>query len=215
MSGKGRSIPYSPKELAWIKRRCTRPRREAHALFCRTFSRTNVSLDHFKSLCARKGWTTGRTGCFPKGGTPFNKGKQMPYNANSARTQFKKGGLPHNTKYLGHERVTDDGYVEISVAETNPHTGFCRRYVLKHRHLWEQQHGPVPDGYALKCLDGNRLNTDPSNWIVISRSLLPFLNGRRGPNYDQAAPAVKPAILTLAKLKCARFSKAKAMGVTK
>lgn len=204
---KGRGIPYSPKELAWIKRRCAMPRREAHALFCRTFGRSDISLDNFKSLCTRQGWRTGRTGHFAKGGRPHNLGKQMPYNANSARTQFKKGGLPHNAKSLGHERVSKDGYVEISVAETNPHTGYGRRYVLKHRHLWEQRNGPVPEGHVLKAIDGNRLNTDPSNWTLIQRSLLPFLNGHRGPNYDQAAPAVKPAILTLAQLKRARFAK--------
>lgn len=211
MSGRGHGIPYSPHELAWIKRHCALARREAHAVFCRTFNRSDISLDNFKSLCTRKGWTTGRTGCFPAGHTPFNAGKAMPCNANSAKTQFKKGRLPHNTKYLGHERVTVDGYVEISIAATNPRTGYCRRYVLKHKHLWEQQHGPVPDGHVLKNLDGNRLNTDPSNWTAIPRGLLPFLNGHRGPSYDQAAPDVKPVILTLAKLKRVRFSKTKAM----
>lgn len=200
---KGHALPYAPKELAWIKRHCTAPRREAHAAFCRRFNRADVSLGAFNGLCKRKGWTTGRTGCFPKGNVPHNLGKTRPFNANSARTQFKKGHLPHNTKYLGHERVTD-GYVEVSIAETNPHTGYERRYVLKHKYLWEQQHGPVPAGHVLKCLDGNRLNTDTSNWELISRSLLPLLNGHRGPNYDLAPQELKPAILTLAKLKRAR-----------
>lgn len=209
MSGRGRSIPYSAKELAWIKARRALPRRAAHALFCRTFGRTDICLDNFKALCTRRGWTTGRTGCFPKGHVPANKGKRMPYNAASAKTQFKKGHRPANMKYLGHERVTVDGYVEVSIAETNPHTGFERRYVLKHRLLWERKHGRVPAGHCLKSLDGNRLNTDPSNWIAVPRALLPFMNGHRGPNYDPAPAAVKPAILALAKLKHARFSRVK------
>jgi HNH endonuclease len=206
---KGRPLTYSERELAWIKRHCTRPRREAHALFCTTFRRTDVTLDNFKHLCARHGWVTGRSGCFPKGHTPDNKGKRMPFNANTATTQFKKGHLPHNTKYLGHERVSVEGYVEISIAKTYPHTGFWRRYVLKHKYLWERQHGAVPAGHYLKSKDGNRLNTDPDNWILLPRSVQPFLNGHRGPNYDQAAPEVRPAILTLAKLKRARFTKTK------
>ena len=212
MRGRGHWILYSSRELAWIRKQRGMPRRAAHAMFCRTFRRSDVSLDNFKKLCARKGWRTGRTGCFPKGHIPHNLGKTMPYHANRARTQFKKGHLPHTTRYLGHERVSMDGYVEISIADTNPHTGYGRRYVLKHRYLWTQQHGPVPAGHCLKCLDGNRRNTDPSNWIPISRSLLPFLNGHRGPHYDQAAPAVKPAILTLAQLKRARFLKTHARG---
>lgn len=203
-------ITYSSMELAWIKRHCPMPRRDAHAAFCKTFCRAGISLDNFKALCKRNGWTTGRTGCFPKGHTPANKGQTMPYNANSAKTQFQKGGVPHNIKYLGHERITVDGYVEINIAETNPHTGYGRRYVPKHTHLWQQQHGPVPAGHFLKCVDSNKLNTDPSNWLLLPRSVQPFLNGHRGPNYDQAAPEVRPAILTLAKLKHARFSKTKA-----
>lgn len=211
---RGSDIPYTPTELAWIKRHRTMPRREAHGRFCDKFTRTDVSFDNFKSLCTRNGWTTGRTGQFPKGLPPHNLGKKMPYHANSASHRFKNGNSPHNTKFLGHERVSKDGYVEISVAERNPHTGYWRRYVLKHKHLWEQQHGPVPSGHALKCKDGNRLNTDPSNWLLISRRLLPFLNGHRGPNYDQSAPEIKPVILTLAKLKRARFSKTKSTGRT-
>lgn len=206
---KGRRIVYSPCEIAWIKRHCTLPRRQAHAEFVRAFGRGDVSVDAFKQLCLRKGWKTGRTGCFQAGAVPHNLGKRMPFHANSAATQFKKGNLPHNTRYLGHERVTVAGYVEISIAETNPHTGFARRYVLKHRYLWEREHGPVPNGHVLKCRDGNRLNTDPSNWMLLSRALLPFLNGHRGPNYDQAPAAVKPAILALARLKRARFTRAK------
>lgn len=197
------AIPYTTKELAWIRRHCALPRRDAHARFCHTFDRTDVSFENFKALCTRKGWGTGRTGYFPNGHVPYNLGQARPSHPNSAKTQFQKGRVPHNTKYLGHERVNKDGYVEISVAETNPHTGYERRYVLKHKHLWEQQHGPVPAGHVLKSVDGNRLNTDPANWTPIPRRLLPFLNGHRGPNYDQSAPALKPAILTLAKLKCA------------
>jgi hypothetical protein len=77
----------------------------------------------------------------------------MPYNANSAATQFKKGGVPPNAKFLGYERVSKDGYIEISINQKNPHTGYERRFVLKHKYLWETQNGPVPAGMCLKCLD--------------------------------------------------------------
>ncbi len=204
---KGRWIIYTARELAWIKRHSTEPRRVAHARFCQVFGRTDVTVDSFKQLCLRRGWKTGRTGCFPKGHVPDNKGKRMPYNANSAATQFKKGSIPPNRKWIGHERVDPDGYVWISVAERNPHTGHARRYVPKHKYLWEKLNGPVPKGYVLKSKDGHRRNTDPSNWILIPQSLLPFLNGHRGPSYDDAPSELKPAILTMAKLKRARFDK--------
>lgn len=198
---KGQAIPYTEQELAWIKRNCTKPRKEAHEAFCKKFGRSDVSMVNLHALCKRKGWFTGRTGRFEKDHIPANLGKKMPYNANNARTQFKKGRVPHNTNYLGHERVSKDGYVEISIAETNPHTGFERRYVLKHRHLWEQANGKLPDDMCLKCLNGDRTNTDPSNWEAIPRATLPYLNGHRGFDYANSSPEVRPAIITFAKLK--------------
>lgn len=179
------------------------PRRDLHAAFVREFDRPELTVDHIKALCTRQGWKTGRTGCFEPGAVPPNKGKKMPYNANSARTQFKKGQLPKNTKFLGHERIdAKDGYVYVSVAETNPHTGFERRYVLKHKWQWEQANGPVPDGMCLKCLDGDKTNTNPSNWELIARAVNLRLNGRWSLAYDQAEPEVRPAVLAAAKLRC-------------
>jgi hypothetical protein len=206
---KGRQIPYSSEERDYIRSVSQWPRHEAHASFCQKFRRDEVSLKNFNSLCKRNGWLTGRTGCFVKGEVPHNKGKQCEpgkggRHPNARRSQFKKGNLPHNTKYLGHERVSKDGYVEISVNQPNPHTGFERRYVLKHKWLWEQLHGPVPEGHALKALDSNPLNTDPSNWEPVPRGVLARLNGgrfRKTVPYDDAQPEIKPLVMASAKLK--------------
>jgi hypothetical protein len=132
---KGRSIPYTAEELAWLEENKDWPRAVLHQIFVMFFGRDDVTLDQIKALCFRKGWKTGRTGCFAKGIVPHNKGKACPpgkggRHPNARKSQFKKGGEPHNTRYLGHERLSKEGYVEISVAETNPHTGYgrlCRR----------------------------------------------------------------------------------------
>lgn len=91
-----RYISYSKAELAWLKANCTHSRKQAHRQFVERFDRSEVSFDNIKSLFTRKGWKTGRTGYFPSAHVPANKGKKMPFNANTARTQFKKG----------HERMT-------------------------------------------------------------------------------------------------------------
>lgn len=197
---RGRAIPYSNDELAWIEGRRDWPRELLHSVFVYVFDRPDVKLTNLNSLCKRRGWLTGRNGRFVKGQESWNKGRLMPAHANSRRTQFKAGQEPHNTRYLGHERLSKDGYVEVSVAETNPHTGYPRRYVQKHRWLWEKANGPVPDGHCLKCLDGDKTNSDPANWIAIPRALLPRLNGRFGRDYDSAAAQLKPLILQVAKL---------------
>lgn len=200
---KGVRIDYTKAELRWLKAHCTLPIAEYHREFNARFGR-RVKAVNLHALRKRRGWKTGRTGCFEKGQIPHNAGKKCRAgeggrHPSARKTQFKKGNLPHNTHYLGHERVSKDGYVEISVDEPNPHTGFERRYVLKHRHLWEKEHGPVPAGMALKC-KGDKQNTDPSNWELIPRSLLPRLNGRFGRGYDQASNELKPTIMAVAKL---------------
>jgi hypothetical protein len=198
---KGKWITWLAEELEWIEERKDWPRAILHAGFCARFGRKDVSEDAFWNLCLRKGWRTGRTGQFVKGQEPPNKGKTMPYNENSAKTQFKKGGRPHTWRGAGHERINSrDGYVIMFVAETNPWTGASTRPVLKHRYLWEQVNGPLPEGYCLKCLDGDKTNTDPTNWECIPRAMLPRLNGRLGRGYDEASAELKPVILATAKL---------------
>lgn len=177
------------------------PRAEAHDQFVELFGRGDIDLENYKALCSRKGWKTGRTGCFAPGIVPFNKGRKGFCPPGSEKGWFRKGQLPHNTKFLGHERVSKDGYIEISVAETNPHTGYERRYVLKHRHLWENAHGPVPAGMCLKCLDGDKTNVDPSNWELVPRAVNLRLNGRHSLSYKDAEPEVRPVVLTAAKLR--------------
>ena len=74
--------------------------------------------------------------------------------------------------------------------------------INKHRYLWEQLNGPVPEGHVLKCLDGNKLDTDPSNWVAIPRALLPRLNGRWSSlKYDDAPEELKPTLMLMAKIK--------------
>ncbi len=201
---KGRQIPYQPEELAWIVARKDWPRRDLHIEFVNFWKRDDVSFANFKGLCKRKGIMTGRTGCFEKGLVPANKGKKMPFNENSARTRFQKRQIPQTYRGAGHERIDKrDGYVIIIVDEINPWTGAKTRPVHKHRWLWERVNGPIPDGMRLKCLDGDKLNTDPSNWEAIPTAMAPRLNDRFGRRYDQAPAELKPTIMAIAKLEYA------------
>lgn len=103
--------------------------------------------------------------------------------------QFKKGNLPHNTKYNGHERITVDGYIEVRIKQGV--------YRLKHLYNWEKVNGKLKPGYCLRCIDGNVLNTDASNWKMITRQENMLLNTTKH-NY---LPEVIPTAAMLAKLK--------------
>ncbi|PWE32745.1 HNH endonuclease [Maritimibacter sp. 55A14] len=198
---KGTPISWGDDELAWIEAHASLPRREAHAQFVAQFDRADVSLGAYTSLCKRNRWLTGRTGCYEPGREPENKGKKMPWNANSARTRFKKGHRGGRAaelhKPIGTERVTEDGYIERKIHDGLP---LQSRWRALHLVRWEEAHGPVPEGMCLKCLDGDKTNCDPSNWKLIPRALLPRLNGRFGRGYDAAEPELKPTILAITEL---------------
>ena len=200
---KGRTILDLPQEQEWIRDHAHLPRRDAHALFCAFWERKDVSLENFKALCTRRGWKTGRTGCFQPGLVPHNKGKAMPpeVRAKCLPTAFKigerNGKAAQHWQPIGAERVVD-GYRERKVRDDGPPQ---HRWQAIHRLEWEVINGPVPDGHALKCLDGDRLNTDPSNWTAVPRGMLPRLAGARvGVAYDDAPDALKPTIMAVARL---------------
>lgn len=202
MARKRKNIPYSEDELFFLHGHRDLPRRELYAEFVRRFGRDDVTFENIKGLCVRKGWYTGRTGCFDKGHVPANKGRKGNAHVTDEMraTQFKKNHVPANLKPIGHERVDRQGFVLIKIDVTNPHTGFRGHYVMKHKHLWIEKNGPIPDGHFLKCLDCNNLNTDPSNWKLLPLSMQTRLNGIHGRGYDKAPPELRPVIMTICEL---------------
>lgn len=205
---KGRRVKYSDVEISWLRDNCTLPIGEYHQAFCSAFNRQDVTAVGLQGMRKREGWKTGRTGQFDKGAVPWAKGKKLPFNANSAATQFKKGLTPHNRRGPGHESVDEDGYIWIVTDQRNPWTGASTWRVHKHRWLWEQTYGPVPEGMVLKCL-GDKANTDPSNWEPVPIGLLPRLNGKSNRGYDRAPAELKPTIMAVAKLEHAAAARRK------
>ena len=196
---KGTPVGWLPEELDFIRARADWPREQLRSAVNFRFGR-DVSVGAISGLCKRNGWMTGRDGRFRPGQEPPNKGKPMPYHPNSAATRFKPGQRPLNKLEVGQESIDRHGYVKICVAEPNPWTGAPTHMAFKHRWLWEQANGPVPEGHALKCLDGNRQNCAPENWKAVPKGVLPRLSGQWAQPYDTAPPEVKPALLATAHL---------------
>ena len=201
---KGHPIPYSADEMAWLEANRLLPVGDYHAGFQAAFQRPDVTPGLLHALRKRKGWKTGRTGCFVKGQDPFNKGQPHPSRGRSAATQFKKGerrGVAVKLyQPIGTERRCKDGYLERKINDDLP---LQSRWRAVHLIEWEAVNGPIPKGFCLKAKDGDRTNTAPENWTLIPRALLPALNGgrhKRRPAYDAAAPELKPTLLTLAEV---------------
>lgn len=199
---RGRPITYSDAELFWIRDHRHLARRELHARFVEIWQRDDVSQANLTALCKRMGWLTGRTGRFEKGQPSHNKGRKGFAPAGSEKGWFAKGqrrgAAERNWKPIGTERLSRDGYLERKIRDDGPPRA---RWRGVHLIRWEEVHGPVPEGHCLKCLDGDRLNTDPENWIAVPRAILPRLTGRwHAIPYDTAPPELKPILLAAAKL---------------
>lgn len=102
---------------------------------------------------------------------PMNKGAKMSpemYEKCKA-TMFKPGNVPTNYKPVGSERVNVDGYVEIKTQDPNV-------WELKHRYVYSQHYGPVPDNHAVIFLDQNKLNCNIENLKLVPRKYLGMIN---------------------------------------
>lgn len=167
---------------------------ELHVLVNQRFGLT-VTLQQVKSYVHNHRINSGRTGQFAPGSRSWNKGKTGYMGANA--TSFKPGQLPHNKRRLWSERVNKDGFIEISVPERNPHTGFCTRYRHKHVWLWEYHHGKVPRGHAVVFIDGDKSNVVIENLMLLTRAELLAANLH---GYKDQPPELKPTVLALVKM---------------
>ena len=98
---------------------------------------------------------------FPKGNTPWNKGmKGVPFGV--IETRFKKGPVPRKHREVGSERIDEDGYTSIKIAELT-------RWVLKHRHIYEQHHGKLEPHMIVTFIDKNISNFSIDNLEAITK----------------------------------------------
>lgn len=106
---------------------------------------------------------------FKQGSEPWNKGVSYVAGGRSAETRFKPGRKPHTWKPIGHERISQDGYLQRKMTDTG-HT--IRDYVSVHHLLWSEHNGPVPANHAIVFKDGNRHNLCIENLECVSRAEL-------------------------------------------
>ena len=98
---------------------------------------------------------------FPKGNVPWNKGKKG-IQIGGKETQFKKGHVPHNHRSLNQERIDEDGYTYIKIQEPG-------KWVLKHRHIYEQHYGKLEPHMIVTFRDKNISNFDIDNLEAITK----------------------------------------------
>lgn len=179
---------YTTKEIEYLKEITPgRSNKEITEIFNKKFN-LNLDAKALASTRKRHGITTGRTGYFPKGHTPFNKGKKK-YWEGGEETQFKEGHRPHNWVPIGSERVSKDGYIQIKIQEGQLQKNWRGKHIL----IWEEHNGPLPKGHAVIFGDGDNRNFDIANLVLVTRRQLLDLN--RDNLIQKSADLTKTAIV--------------------
>lgn len=142
------------------------------------------------------GYLGGKATQFKKGHVPPNKGQKMSKEVYDkvAHTMFKKGTIPPNTQPIGtiHQRKDTGGkmYLYIKLADS--------KWQLLNRYTWEQHNGPIPKGMVVVYKDGNYLNNDINNLLMIT------MKENMARNTIQRYPAELQQVI---KLKCKLIKK--------
>lgn len=163
-------MKYEQEHIDFIKAHQGASAREMAELFTKHFN-IPVSINQMKGLMYRNNISSGKTGRFEKGNTPYNKGKKMSKELyeKCKPTMFEKGNIPKNSREIGSERITKDGYTEIKIADPDV-------WKLKHRLIYEKYYGEIPAGYSVIFGDGDKQNCNIDNLILVSRSELLLMN---------------------------------------
>ena len=158
-----------------------------------------------KSVRRKYGIFNGRTGYWNDKGHEKNAKWAFLFarHGKIPSTCFKKGQKPSNLKEMGSVRLNKDGYYEVK-------TNCKRHWQYRARLVWEEAHGPIPKGYCVMHIDGDKTNDTIENLVLLSTkerlqvvARLKIIEGEK--DFNQA-------VINLAKLQCkeaeyARISK--------
>lgn len=166
----------------------------------------NATRSIVKGFYSRNHLNSGVTGYFKKGNIPNNKGKKQsefltPEAIERTKaTRFQKGNLPPNTKPIGYERITQDGYIEVKI-KMRPSRKDCNdNFKAKHIIEWEKHNGPVPKGMVLRFLDGNKQNCSIDNLELVTKAENLQITRK---NLSSSNPEITRAGIAIAKLSVA------------
>lgn len=163
---------YTPEQIEFIRENIKNMIwKELTMKFNETYG-TNLSYKALAATGKRYKIQTGRTGQFPKGLTPWNKGMKGLSFPGMEATQFKPGNVPHTWVPIGSERITKDGYIQVKIQDGKKQKNWRGKHIL----VWEEANGPLPPGHAIIFGDGNKRNFDLGNLLLVSRAQLVRMN---------------------------------------
>lgn len=154
---------WSPASERKLKR--LYPRKSA-AYLAKALKRTQgaIQLKALKMGLSKSPEFMARACRFPKGHTPWNKGRKGWQPGGRAKaTQFRKGNRPQTWVPVGSERVTRDGTLERKVANRG-------RWKPVKDLLWSAANGRIPRGRFVVHQNRDRTDFALSNLVLVDRA---------------------------------------------
>lgn len=130
---------------------------------------------------------------FKKGHQPWHAGKKI--GATKSCTSFKKGQQPHNHMPIGAYRIAATGYLEIKFSHEPG--SYLKRWKAVHRAVWEEAHGPIPEGMVVAFRDG-RTRTTPEE---ITLDVLELVSKREVMRRNSLHTNYPPEVVELIRLR--------------
>jgi hypothetical protein len=162
------------------------------------FKKSQAYLDNWRLSGRGRMIEHGKAHRFTKGHMSWNKDKSPKdyMDAESyekiAKTQFKKGNLPTNTKH--------DGAITLRHDKSKKCYYFIRlskaKWIPLHVKIYQDAYGPIPKNHIIVFKDRNTLNVTLENLECISRKENMLRN-----TLHRLAPEIKQTIRVLTKLK--------------
>jgi hypothetical protein len=164
---------YTPEEIRFVKRKIKgRSYANMLDLFNAHFGlrgKKKLTIEQMKGMLQRHNLSNGLPRSFQPGHIPHNKGVKGFCTLGLKRSQYKPGNIPSTLKPIGAERKNGYGYVEVKIAHPNV-------WKSKHTAIWEKTNGPIPKGKIIIFADGNKMNFDFENLLMVSRRELIIMN---------------------------------------
>ena len=199
----GKYRKWKKEELEYLREICYgRGYKEIAKMITEKFGE-EVSAVRVRNRMNKEHLKTGIDTKFEKGHIPYNKGVKRPGWRNSG--SFKQGHISAVRREIGAERCNRDGYWEVKVA--NPSV-----WKLKHKIIYEQHYGPLPEGAVILFADGNKSNLDIDNLILTTQREMMAMNKGQFCSND---PDVTKTGMAIVKLKILIQDKEKEIGNNK
>lgn len=170
---------YSEEQKTFLRENAGKySRAELTAFFNWTFG-TDKSELAIKSYCNNRGWGTGKDGRFEKGHKSWQVGlRGDEYKSHFTPESFQRGIAGMNeaskTVKIGDEIIRSGvPYVYVSLDYTKTRD---ERIVAKRRLIWEQKHGPIPEGHRIINLNRDQMDCSPENLACVPAQYIPILS---------------------------------------